>query len=53
MRKERKLKLEDINVETKLLLLFYLKLLRKLIDNKLVNNEAWQVVIEMRDKMKD
>ena len=51
--KERKLQLEDIDVKAKLLPRFHLKPLRKLIDDKLVNNEALLVVTEMRDKMED
>ena len=50
--KEQKLQLEDINVDVKLFRRFHLKPLRKLIDDKLVNNEALQVAIQMRDKMK-
>ena len=51
MAKERKLKLEDIDVEAKLLPRFHLNPLRKLIDDKLVNNEALQV--GMLDKLED
>ena len=51
--KEGKLQLEDIDVDTILLPWFHLKPLRKLIDDKLVNNEALQVVIEMQYKMED
>ena len=51
--KEGKLQLEDIDVEAIRLPRFHLKPLRKLIDDKLVNNEALQVVIEMQDKMED
>ena len=51
--KERKSKLKDIDVEAKLLPQFHLKPLRKLIDDKLVNNESLQVVIEMRDQIED
>ena len=50
---ERNLQLEVIDVEAKLLPKFHLNQLRKLIDDKLVNNEALQVVIEMRDKLED
>ena len=51
--KEGKLQLEDIDVEAILSPWFHLKPLRKLIDDKLVNNEALQVVIEMQYKMED
>ena len=51
--KARKLQLQNIDVEAKLLPRFHLKLLKKLIDNKIVNNEALQVVTEMQDKMED
>ena len=46
--KERKLQLEDIDVEAKLLHRFYFKPLRKLIDDKIVNTEVLQVVIETK-----
>ena len=51
--KERKLQLEDTDVEAKCLPWFNLKPLRKFIDDKLVINEALQIVKEMRDKMED
>ena len=38
--KERKLQLEGIDVEAKFLPRFYLKPLRKLIDDKIVNTEV-------------
>ena len=47
------IQLEDIDVEAKLLPGFHLKPLRKLIDDKSVNNETLQVLTDMRDKMED
>ena len=46
-----KVKLEHIDVEAKLLPRFHLKPIQKLLDDDLVDIDALQIVMEMRDRM--